>query len=474
LKTVGGFGAVSLLGSMLAVAACSSDDSGGGDQPAPTGGVTGSGGSAPTGGTPSSTGGKAPTTGGMNSAGQAGGTATGGGPAIPANAYDVSVVVDNIKFIGMGTTPAGGAGAGGMPAGGGGSGGAATAGGGAGGTLAGGNGGGGAPPGGGAGKSAMSVIPPQFQQVGGAGAGGVGGAGGAGGSGGAGAPAAGSGGTLGGGGGGGADAGGMPAGGMPAGGSGGGSGICTPVKVTDPLITDFDTNWTTDQFKASSGYTGGLFAYPPDGPTPIAFKVADGAATFSGKVGIYSGFGVWLSCEVDASSFQGVEFDIKGNPGASGQVKFLVQTSPNVYDAMPGKDHDTCMPANTAEPWASCVNPSKMISVTSEVTHVTVMWADLGMGKPEMGVDQKQVLGLQWDFTWPPMAAGGSTGTGGTPAATGGTPAATGGMPAGGGGSGGTAGGAGGAGGSGGAGAPGGSGGGGAGGTAAGSGGRGS
>jgi hypothetical protein len=440
VKTVSGFGALSLLGGVLALAACSSEDTDG----TATGGVTGSGGT-PAGGSPAGGSAGKTATGGMAPGG--GGSGGSGGAKAPANAYDVSIIIDNIKFIGEGTAGGSGGAAGGG-AGGGGSGGGGSGGGGAGGTLAGGAGSGGAPTAGGAGKTSNDVLPPQFQQAG-KGGGGAGGAGaGGGGAGGAGAGGGGAGGAgAGGGGAGGAGSGGMPAGGTPAGGAGG-MPACTPAIVMEPLITDFETNWTaapTNQFKAT-GYSGGVFAYPLMGATPLMYAVANGEATISGKVGDYSGFGIWLSCEVDPSTFKGVEFDIKGMAGPSGQLKFLVQTSPDTFDnTLPEKVHDSCMPADPAKSWEDCVNPSKMITVTAAGAHVQVMWADLTGGKPEPGVDSKQVLGLQWDFTWPPAAAptggsGGMPGTGGTPAGgagAGGTAAGGGGMPAGGGGAGG-------------------------------------
>lgn len=459
LKAIGGFSAAGLLGSLLMVSACSSDDSGGGDPPPPgTTGGTATGGSqgGPTGGTApqAGTAGNRPT-GGVTGGG-AGGSGGSGGAGKPAGSYEMKVVVDNLKFIGMGV-PAGGGGAGGASAGGGSGG--ASAGGGAGGTL----GGGGSTAGGGSGGKAMAG----------------GGGGGA-----SGAPVAGggSGGDSGGaavaGGGSGGDAGGAAPGG---GGSGGAAGPCARVPVTDPAITDFETNWmpgTPGSFKASSGYQGGLFAYPETGKsvTPLTWEVTAGEAVITGPVGDYSGFGMWLSCQLDASIFQGIEFDIKGNAGPTNRVKFMIQQSPTTYEV--GKDHATCVPTDTAKPWESCVQPFKYIPVTETVTHITIPWAELTGGKPVAALDPAQILGLQFDFDWAPggpmpipvMPIGGSNGGGAGGAAAGG-----GGTAAGGGGAGGASaagGGAGGSGGSGGGGAggtAGGSGGGGAGGTSAGS-----
>jgi len=249
------------------------------------------------------------------------------------------------------------------------------------------------------------------------------------------------------------------------------------VTVTDPVITDFMMNWepgTPGSFKAA-GYQGGMFAYPETGKsvTPLSWAVMDGEAVISGTVGDYSGFGMWLSCQLDASSFEGIEFDIKGNAGPTGRVKFMIQQSPTTYEA--GKDHANCVPTDPMKAWESCVQPSKFIQVTEAGTHVMITWAELTGGKPVADLDPAQILGLQFDFDWapggpmiPPMG-----GMGGMPAATGGAPAAgggSGGGDSGGGGAGGKSAGGGGAGGTlgGGGSGGGGSGGGGAGGTSAG------
>jgi hypothetical protein len=433
VKAIGGIGAASLLGSMLSVAACSGDESGG--PPTPQGGQASStGGVSATGGTPA--GGKAG--GGMPGGGTAG---SGGGGA--ANTFALSVIIDNIRFIGE----AGGAGgSGGSPMGGGGSGGSPTAGSGGGGTAGAGGetaGAGGAK--GGAGGAAGAAGKGGGGGPGKGGAGGGAGKGGAGGGGGGGAPSAGggSGGTAGGADSGGAGAGGASGGsagsGGDAGGSGGGGGKgpCTPAVLNDPFITDFEKNWSaTDKGFKADGFTGGIFAYPaatdvPAPTFPLTWAVAAGEATISGTVGTYSGFGVWFSCEVDASKFTGVEFDIRGDVGAGAGVRFLVQTSPDVYDAT--KDHDSCTPVDTTKPWESCVNPGKSIAVGATSTHYVIPWAELTGGKPMAAVDPAQILGLQFDLIWPPVAP---TGTGGAPAATGGSP-----PMAGGGSGGGTAGG---------------------------------
>jgi hypothetical protein len=430
VKAIGGIGAASLLGSMLSVAACSGDESG--VPPTPQGGQASStGGVSATGGTPA--GGKAG--GGMPGGGTAG---SGGGGA--ANTFALSVIIDNIRFIGE----AGGAGgSGGSPMGGGGSGGAPTAGSGGGGTAGAGGGtaGAGGAKGGAGGASGGAA---GAAGKGGGGGPGKGGAGG-GGAGGGGAPSAGggSGGAAGGADSGGAGAGGASGGsagsGGDAGGSGGGGGKgpCTPAVLNDPFITDFEKNWTaTDKGFKADGFTGGIFAYPaatdvPAPTFPLTWAVAAGEATISGTVGTYSGFGVWFSCEVDASKFTGVEFDIRGDVGAGAGVRFLVQTSPDVFDKT--KDHDSCTPADETKPWETCVNPGKSIAVGAKSTHYVIPWAELTGGKPMAAVDPAQILGLQFDLIWPPVAP---TGTGGAPAATGGSP-----PMAGGGSGGGTAGG---------------------------------
>ncbi|MFO7177566.1 MAG: hypothetical protein DIU78_002595 [Pseudomonadota bacterium] len=196
---------------------------------------------------------------------------------------------------------------------------------------------------------------------------------------------------------------------VAGGGTGGGtSNACTPVVVKADLITDFDTNWdaTADsgkgQFK-NDGYIGGTFSYPTSGSDPIPMSmVANGVWTISGEIGTYSGFGIWFDCELDASQFAGVEFEVSGNPGPSGELRFLVQTSANVYDE--NKDHDYCEPTDPAQPWSDCVNPGFNHPVTAQPTKVSITWDQLMNGKPQAGVNPAEVLGLQWEVTWPPPA----------------------------------------------------------------------
>jgi hypothetical protein len=109
-------------------------------------------------------------------------------------------------------------------------------------------------------------------------------------------------------------------------------------------------------------------------------------------------------------------------------VRFLVQTSPDVFEK--AKDHDSCVPADELKPWESCVNPGKSIAVSDKATHYVIPWAELTGGKPMAAVDPAQILGLQFDLIWPPVAP---TGTGGAPAATGGSPPVAGGGSGGGG-----------------------------------------
>jgi hypothetical protein len=452
VKAIGGIGAASLLGSMLMVAACGGEDdpANPGTTPAQGGQTSGTGGTTntSTGGTPSA--GKSGVTGGTTGTGGSSGGGSGGAAGGVVGAYDLSIIIDNIRFIGD-PVPGGGAGAGGT-AGAGGNGAAPIAG--AGGTA----GSGGKAADGGKGGAGGAAAGAAGAPAAGGGAGGAGGSGGA---------AAGSGGAATGGSGG------------AAGGSGGSGALCTPVVLTDPNITDFMTNWVEadKKFKAG-GFEGGVFAYPAPVPmtsTPysLSYAVANGEATISGKVGDYSGFGIWFSCEVNAVAFKGIQFDIRGMPGASGQVKFQVQTSPDIYDASNDtttNNHDSCMPADPAKEWESCAKPSLMIPVTETAKTFSITWDQLKGGKPMPGVDPMQLLGLQWEVTWPadsvpPVGAGGNTATGGT-TASGGTPASGGS----GGGAAGEAGKAGGGGGSGGATASGGSGG--AGGTLGGSGGK--
>lgn len=195
----------------------------------------------------------------------------------------------------------------------------------------------------------------------------------------------------------------------------------TVVTPANPLITDWEDvcttaecsgmfvdsdNWSASPTEWWEGFFGGPFAFPlaePDlcaDPTAVAPEyslsqsVVDGVLVVEGQVQYFGGFGIWLEkCVVDMSAYAGIQFDISGNVGPSGELKFTVAIDSN---ATP---RDTCRPNLGTCTDGECVQPSTTITVPAEPgTPVTVLWEDFTGGSPSIAVDPSKVYQLQWEF----------------------------------------------------------------------------
>jgi hypothetical protein len=186
------------------------------------------------------------------------------------------------------------------------------------------------------------------------------------------------------------------------------------------LLTDF-TAPTTDlksyAWGDEKGFHGGTYVYPAAGDMgathPLTTSFANGEWSIGGKVGTYSGFGLWVDCVVDASAYKGIRFDISGNVGPGGEVTFNVPTASNTWKnptKMP-PGHESCEATETTQ-YSLCLAASKKIKVTTAVQTITVEWTDLTGGLPK-AFDPKEIMGFQWQLAWPPPAQGGAGGAGG-------------------------------------------------------------
>ncbi len=159
-----------------------------------------------------------------------------------------------------------------------------------------------------------------------------------------------------------------------------------------PIINDFST-WSSGNFGDSSTLTGGTFYYDGDGDDSVqalSIDVTDEVGTVSGEITAdYAGFGFWLASCIDASSYDGIQFDIGGEPdGAS--IEFQVQTSRN-YPIDDSSSKGEC-----EGDWSDCVSNQVSVEITTEVTTVQVPWTDLTGGMPIDTMDPTEILGLQW------------------------------------------------------------------------------
>jgi hypothetical protein len=178
------------------------------------------------------------------------------------------------------------------------------------------------------------------------------------------------------------------------------------------LLTDFTNLLNGSIFNANDatgmpkpewwlGFYGGTYAYPmvpgacavdQTRPTyPITTDPCNGDWRISGTVGTYSGFGLWFqSCMIDMSDYSGISFNMGGDAGPTGMLKFSISTSATTLPDMCRTNQGTCM--------ADCVTPSTMVTVPATQGVVTINFADLTGGVPEATVNTAEVVGMQFEF----------------------------------------------------------------------------
>jgi len=213
----------------------------------------------------------------------------------------------------------------------------------------------------------------------------------------------------------------------------GGSGTiaCTPVSPTaaDVTIMDWETakvgdaNSSFGMYQAGT-YGGGTFQYPGPisgacDPTIHLCPNFDGKNWhITGTVHDYSGFGIYFNMGViwDVSMFAGVSFDISGTftAGSAGAAPAASVTM-NVTDLRHEVDSahtadsratcGTCVPSGGSEYDGSCVAPSKVITLTSTPTTMTVKWNDLTDGRRPPNFqgespDPTQISHIAWVLPW--------------------------------------------------------------------------
>lgn len=200
------------------------------------------------------------------------------------------------------------------------------------------------------------------------------------------------------------------AGGTGTAGAGGGSGsgyACAGTKPTGALITDFgDLVKSTDAtqpneftFGGTEGLPGGTFSYQKGA---LTYTTTDKSLEVKGNVKDYDGFGLYFGSCTDASAYTGVSFNIKGNVGASGKINFSFQTNADTgvnSSTMKGSCPVT-PPADPNNDYAECHFGQFAVAVPAGGGVVSVKFSDLTGGLPVAGVDGKDLLGLQWAFTW--------------------------------------------------------------------------
>jgi hypothetical protein len=218
---------------------------------------------------------------------------------------------------------------------------------------------------------------------------------------------------------------------------------CTAAPPTQALISDFSApeagipaatcDGTT--FVSSFGtygeeFFGGTYVYPAactdacvlssaPSPTPLLQDLSAGNWHITGTVGIYSGFGIYMSHRsgpvdpllgtapyagapyaiMDASAYSGIRFTISGDAGPTGNViatlasaATTVTTATRVNDLhpLPGQSFSTCGTC----PVAPCGNLDVTVPVTSTPTPVTITWAQAGITDPQA------FMTISWRFNY--------------------------------------------------------------------------
>ncbi len=183
----------------------------------------------------------------------------------------------------------------------------------------------------------------------------------------------------------------------------------------------------TVHFGGGATLGGSEFVYPTGGMWPVTSDVSGGSWHMTGTLGDYSGFGLYFdNCSrVDASAYSGISFTISGRhrlpPG--GIVTMDIATLDDQIAASwllahgggtpAATDPGRCIPDATATSQynqTDCADPTKVITVTTTPTKVTILWTDFTGGKPTAAVTPGDIIGIYWFFP-PPVGAGTTTPT---------------------------------------------------------------
>jgi hypothetical protein len=205
----------------------------------------------------------------------------------------------------------------------------------------------------------------------------------------------------------------------------GGLACAKQTVLTKPGVANFDsydgasdlTAWSfalgddssTGIFAGTFGYgdrTGNkaeTFDMTTGHSAPYALRVADSMAQVYG-----GGMGIWLSGCLDAHTFSGVSFWVRGvAPTATAKLSLLMkQTTPSV-PAQAGYKTGTCPGVQDT----SCVHPKYEFEVTDTWTQVKVPWAAFTPGDADgtaVPADGSSIWQLQFDIglVWTPDANG--------------------------------------------------------------------
>ena len=175
---------------------------------------------------------------------------------------------------------------------------------------------------------------------------------------------------------------------------------CVGTKPVGSLITSFaDLNPSNPgNFTFGAGLPGGTFSYQSGQLTLTA--TPELALNIKGIVSTSDGFGFFFDDCTDASAYTGVSFTIKGYAGPSGSLDFRIQTNANTVPNSANMRGSCIVPAGMTNTYALCHGATSAIPVAATATVVSVNFSSLTGGAPNLTVSGKDIIGLEWAFTW--------------------------------------------------------------------------
>ena len=204
-------------------------------------------------------------------------------------------------------------------------------------------------------------------------------------------------------------------------GTGGGDGSVLP----GCAASDAPASATIADFSGDAGIEatgGGIFIYPGSSTSPGTgapmFAVTNGALHVTNTVSQtssaqYVGVGIYFSGNsggsdcVDAHTYTGVQFDMKGT--LTGPCTMQYSTNDAEHTAMSSSDPKAGGASGSYSPQLAITT-----MLTSAGMTVKVPFADtaLGPGSPSTAIDPSRLEAVQWQLTVPAAAAAGDAGPG--------------------------------------------------------------
>src|SRR6478752_5358769 len=179
----------------------------------------------------------------------------------------------------------------------------------------------------------------------------------------------------------------------------GGGYACEGTKPTSAQVTSFSdlTPALAGNYTFQAGIPGGTYFYTT---TAITLAYTGTALNARGTIVDYSGIGLYFNRCMDLSAYRSVSFNFKGNVGPTRKASFRIITNENAVVDDANLKGACQVPAGAGNPYDYCHYPTFEIPVTLDGGTTTVRFSDLTGGLPAVGVDPKQIYGLEWALDW--------------------------------------------------------------------------